>query len=843
MALIKYIGSEETVIVLNGKRTLIKPNKMFSGPRDIARHEGFELLGITHAEKSLKEKSLTFDLTPNYTADIDLSLLDRNGHPKISICIVTKDGDGIIQRCLESISQYVKYDDYEILLCDTGTTSKIVLDYYDTIEKDPKITIYKNHVYNFSKNNNFLVNEAKGEVILFLNNDVFLTYDAISEMIKYIMISNIGCVGHRLVWDDDRDLIQHDGQYLYDTEGKWRGPHHHNYKRNLKDVNSNNCIVEGVTAACLMIRKDLFIKAKGFDEEYKDILQDVALNLNVYKLGFNNVVIREKPLIHIDHGSRKTDGTADSPADIAKYRNDWMRAIFNVRSKVDTSILICATNKKQMENLISSISTKTPHEIVFVNNTKNIMFSSESLNKLTDVSNGEYILYAHQDITFDEKELFAKIKEIYTKLGPSTGIIGAVGVSSTGQSITGIRGVDFSTSNINAFENLKIQCIDEYCLISKRSNKLRFGEYLDHFHFYGADICCLAMSKGLRNYAVNLKIKHHSGGDGNLKKGDGYSHYINQARKFYRHWGKKFPAVATTTAHFLNGHVYYYLGHITGLTPYEETIDVNSNPINDQPIKVEFVEKTNAMEYMRFGESGVSIVILSKDKPEYIKKCISNILKNITSSDYEVLIGDTGTTNKEVLEYYKELPPHIKVIDVGEYHFSKNNNYIANNHAKFNRVLFMNNDVFVNNDIIYHMNKCWEQDVGVIGLRLLYEDGTIQHDGVDMVVSKERNPHNYRLPEHIDVKSIPIEKSNRIVDCVTGACLMMPTKLFTTIGGFDEQYDKVFQDVDLCLNANVKGYKSIICSTTNATHIESGTRDPAINSHDYNILVTRWGNS
>ena len=162
--------------------------------------------------------------------------------------------------------------------------------------------------------------------------------------------------------------------------------------------------------------------------------------------------------------------------------------------------------------------------------------------------------------------------------------------------------------------------------------------------------------------------------------------------------------------------------------------------------------------------------------------------------------------------------------------------------AKFNKCLFMNNDVFINSNILEKMRKLLIKNVGIVGLKLLYPDGTIQHSGVEMVVSKERNPKEYYLPEHIDYKKNNFEKPSESVDCVTGACLMVPTKLFLEYDGFDEQFDKVFQDVDFCLRIKKLGFKIINCNETWATHIESGSRDPAINTHDYEIMTERWGN-
>jgi GT2 family glycosyltransferase len=573
MALIKYVGSQDKTIILNGSKKLLSTGQIFSGPSHLVKYDEFQVLGTSKRDK--EERPIEFSISGFVENQVDLDFLDESGRPKVSICIVTKDGCDLITRCIGSIQEHVEYSDYEVVICDTGTTDERVLDFYKTL--DPlKYTVFLGHEYNFSKNNNFMAKNCSGEALLFMNNDVFLTYDAVSEMVKYANCSNIGCVGHRLVWDENRNLLQHDGQLVYDKRsGAWIGPGHHNYKMDMNSVSSDNLIVEGVTAAFLMVRKKYFDKVGGFDENYKDIFQDVDLNLKINDLGLSNFVIRERALLHVDHGSRKSDSTAESPADLQRFMNNWIRkGPRKIRKSVKYSILICATKKHQMQKYLDSIKSREPYEFIFVNNTKNYMYSAEALNVLTEVSTGEILLYTHQDVYFKSPEPFSRIDKIIGKLGNNFGIIGPAGVQYNGGH--NMKGVDFSSKDYT-FDAMKVHTIDEFCLITKRSNNLEFGEYLDHFHFYGADICLSAVDKGLRNYVVALDMVHDSGGDGNLKAGDGYDRYREQARKLYTNWGKKYPMIGTTTARFSNGYLYYFLGHSLGLFPVDEIMEIDES--------------------------------------------------------------------------------------------------------------------------------------------------------------------------------------------------------------------------------------------------------------------------
>jgi GT2 family glycosyltransferase len=700
--------------------------------------------------------------------------------------------------------------------------------------------VFRDHEYNFSANNNFLAKKAQGEVLLFMNNDVFFTYDAVSEMVKHINCSNIGCLGHRLVFDRDKNIIQHDGQILYQPwDGKWNGPGHYNLNRNINEIDSKNVKVEGLTAAFLMIRKRIFNKVQGFDEDYKDIFQDVDLNLKVSMLGYDNYCIREKALIHVDHATRVGDATPDSPADFRKYHTDWVsKGAYPIKAKKKYSILVCATNIKQIKALFKSIQSSVAYEFIYVNNKSNLLWSAEALNLLTDVSEGDYLYWMHQDVTFDKSEPFVEIDNIVRRVDGKFGVIGPAGIQVGGKG--SIRGVDFSSLKYT-FDFLRCQTLDEFCLISKRENNLRFDEdVLDDFHFYGTDICLQAQQKKLQNYVIKFPITHHSGGDVNLKKKGGYESYQKSGRKVFKKWKDKYPFISTTTVHYRKGQIHWYLGNMLGLHPNFEEIDFDKINETTNVKKYLTEEEITVDKYLKEKEDGVSIVILNKDAPELIKRCVDEIAFHTQQKNYEILIGDTGTTNEETLEYYNDLPDIARIIDAGEYHFSKNNNDVAKE-AKYNKVLFLNNDVFIESDVLEYMSSQINKNIGIVGLKLLYEDGKVQHAGVEMVISKERNPDEWYLPEHIDYKEENTDKEDEIVDCVTGACLMMPTDLFLEYNGFGEEFEQVFQDVDLCLRMNRLGFKSFICNKHKATHLESATRNPEINPKDYYTMTGRWG--
>jgi len=232
------------------------------------------------------------------------------------------------------------------------------------------------------------------------------------------------------------------------------------------------------------------------------------------------------------------------------------------------------------------------------------MPSSESLNKLTEVTTGQYIFYSHQDVISESDDFLSEFKKIIPPIH-KFGIIGIAGMKPIAPDFYWLKdckdkrtGADFSIEEY-PFNLIEVQTLDEFLMIADRNNELRFGEYLDHFHFYGADICLTAKSKKLKNYAVKLSFKHCSNGSDNLKNG-GYKHYIEQSQKFYEHWKEKFLRIATTTATFEEKEIYFAIGEL----------------YNYEPIKIAVEPKLQKIEYILTG------------KQELLKP-LQNILGNI----------------------------------------------------------------------------------------------------------------------------------------------------------------------------------------------------------------------
>lgn len=584
---LKYIGDRSIVIKDGGFDRRIYPGEEFDTYNEhLVKFGYFVDVNNIRADTKLgyrSKKNKDFDIKSlvkkRFNPFVGMSKLDRLSNCKISICIVTKDSDGVIQRCVDSILKYVKYDDYEILLCDTGTTDRKVLSYYKSLKNNDKVRLFRGHKYNFSKNNNFLSRKSNGDVLLFLNNDVFLTYDAVSSMADYNNCSNMGCIGHRLVFDSNHRLIQHDGQVLYDNNGKWLQLGHYNIMHTLDMVPNKNSYVEGVTAACLMIDKSIFNEVNGFNEDYVDILQDVDLNLKVGALGYDNYCIREKELIHIDHSSRKGDETHESKKDLDLYLREWIsKGNYNhVKTYKKYSILIAGTKKKDLEKVKSSIKSTIEYNFIFYNNKGNFSYSSKMLNLLSKISLSKYQFLTHQDIEFKDNEPFLQLEKCIDKLpNRNFGVLGIAGVKLINGQITGY----------NYFEhrypewNFPVDTVDEFAMIIDKDKGLTFDESFVGFHFYGADICLSSINKGYPCFCVNMNIFHHSGGSSNLtyNNNQGWNEFKELGFQLYEKYNKTNPNFSTTTTLFSKiadnkGKINFFIGAHIDEIPNSDVIE------------------------------------------------------------------------------------------------------------------------------------------------------------------------------------------------------------------------------------------------------------------------------
>lgn len=179
-----------------------------------------------------------------------------------------------------------------------------------------------------------------------------------------------------------------------------------------------------------------------------------------------------------------------------------------------------------------------------------------------------------------------------------------------------------------------------------------------------------------------------------------------------------------------------------------------------------------------------------------MSKALASICKHVNKKAVgKVIIGWTGK-EQPAEQDTNMLGLDLTIEALSHYNFAENNNYLVDKHCMSDCVLFMNDDVEIaEGDPVTSMLKVLEdKDVGTVGIKLLYPNGTIQHAG-QFVATKSDG--TFRSCGHLMWKQPDRDLGNKpwIVIGNTGAFLMMRRHDFLKVGGFDEGYKKCFEDL------------------------------------------------
>lgn len=256
----------------------------------------------------------------------------KNQNDLVSIIILTKDKADYLTRLLESIEKNTIYNNYEIIIVDHDSKEDSTLKLLQSYSDNPKFKVLKyKGEFNFSKMNNFAVEESNGSYLVFLNNDIeIIENNWIERMLFYSKKENIGVVGTKLIYPDNK--LQHGGISvgIYSTSGHFqRGiikndPGYMNTCKYPREVLA-------VTGACMMIEKNKFVILGMFDENFKVIFNDVDLCLKSYENKLTNLVIENLIFIHHEGVTRGLNNfTKNKDKDVIKlFWNKWGKYVRN----------------------------------------------------------------------------------------------------------------------------------------------------------------------------------------------------------------------------------------------------------------------------------------------------------------------------------------------------------------------------------------------------------------------------------------------------------------------------------------------------------------------------------
>lgn len=225
----------------------------------------------------------------------------------ISIIIPTKGNVKLLKACVESIETKSSYQNYEILVIDNGDKKEEAKKYLNGLKH--KVLPY-DKPFNFSRINNFAVTSARGEYVIFLNDDTsVISQNWMECMLEHSTKPNVGAVGALLFYPND--TIQHAGVLIgiggitsHAFEGLPRND------QGYKDLVQTVRECSAVTGACLMIKKNIFEKVGGFDENLAYSFNDVDLCLRLREKGYSIIYTPHAQLYH--HGTASRPYTEDN---------------------------------------------------------------------------------------------------------------------------------------------------------------------------------------------------------------------------------------------------------------------------------------------------------------------------------------------------------------------------------------------------------------------------------------------------------------------------------------------------------------------------------------------------
>jgi GT2 family glycosyltransferase len=224
----------------------------------------------------------------------------------------------------------------------------------------------------------------------------------------------------------------------------------------------------------------------------------------------------------------------------------------------------------------------------------------------------------------------------------------------------------------------------------------------------------------------------------------------------------------------------------------------------------------------------VSIVIPTRDKVELLRACVDSVLKSTSYPNFELIIIDNGSTERAALDYLSRIAnePNVRVVSYDyPYNYSAINNYAATLSANPYLCLLNNDTEVIGGDWLTEMMRyAVRPDVGAVGAKLLYDDGTIQHAGV-IIGTCEAAGHAHRFQPSEDAGYFAQPHIAREVSAVTAACLVVEKPKFEAVGGLDsEKLAVAYNDVDLCLKLRRAGWRNIYVPHAVLLHHESKSR-------------------
>lgn len=225
----------------------------------------------------------------------------------------------------------------------------------------------------------------------------------------------------------------------------------------------------------------------------------------------------------------------------------------------------------------------------------------------------------------------------------------------------------------------------------------------------------------------------------------------------------------------------------------------------------------------------VSVLIPNKDHIDDLTRCLDSLYQKAGREHFEVLVIENNSTDPATFDAYKKLPQKYENLRVLEYRGGFNFSAICNfgaQQAKGSHLLLLNNDIEIisENFLTELLGYSQRPDVGAVGAKLYYPDDTIQHGGVIVGLGGSAGHSHKGHPAQSGGDMYRLATPQNYL-AVTGACLMVKTKLYAAFCGLDDRdFGVAYNDVDFCLRMHEEGYWNVFTPFAVAYHYESKSR-------------------
>lgn len=242
-------------------------------------------------------------------------------------------------------------------------------------------------------------------------------------------------------------------------------------------------------------------------------------------------------------------------------------------------------------------------------------------------------------------------------------------------------------------------------------------------------------------------------------------------------------------------------------------------------------------------DTSVSIIVPFRDQPRFLRTCVDSVRAHSDGLRVELVLVDNGTTDPETCTLVERLADQtdVRVVrDARPFNWAELSNAGAQA-SNGDVLLFLNNDIEARRSgwLSALCAHALRPDVGAVGARLLYPDGRLQHCGVVVGLGGAAGHPLVGLPGTAP-GYLDMAVATRECSAVTGACLATRRAVFEELNGFDESLGVDLNDVDFCLRAGTRGYRTLYEPAAELVHYESPSRGTAGGVGDLVRFIERW---